>query len=34
MIDGEVWEERVEAGQFGEDGDANKWMRFALAGIR
>ena len=30
----EELKERVEAGQFGEDGDANKWMRFALAGIR
>ena len=30
----EELKERVEAGQFGEDGDVNKWMRFALAGIR
>lgn len=30
----EELKERVEAGQFGEDGDVNKWMRFAFAGVR
>lgn len=30
----EELKERAEAGQTVEDGDVNKWMRFALAGVR